>query len=129
MRFYWEEERYGQPCLSVTNVHGKSLRYPNLLLDRRLGGPQSGCDKNWAICVSTTKWTLILSFSTHSLVTLMTGHKYALQKMAKMACVYVGLWAFSYLLQVVCMHVCVHTHVFIVLCVCQNSSCMDVFSN
>jgi len=54
MRFYGEEETCGQPCLLVTNVHGKSLRYPNPL-DRTLGGPQSGCDKNLAICVSTTK--------------------------------------------------------------------------
>jgi len=60
----------------------------------------------------------------------MTGHKYALQKMAKIQCVCVleGGDVMSILLFASGgMHACMRTYVFIVLHVCQDSSCMDVF--
>jgi len=41
----------------------------------------------------------------------MPGHKHTLQKKGKMVCVYMGFLAFSYLLQVVCMHVCVYVYI------------------
>jgi hypothetical protein len=56
MSFYGEEKRRHVVSLVFLSLMSteKSLRYPNPS-DRTLGGPQSGCDKNLAICVSTTK--------------------------------------------------------------------------
>jgi hypothetical protein len=119
IRFYQEEETCSQPCLLVTNVHRKSLRYLNPL-DRRLGRPQSGCDKNWAICVSTTKINPNPQFFNPQPSHL---HEWAQVCTAENGQngVHVCVWVYEHSLICFRWYACVHTYVFILLRVCVRT--------